>query len=322
MKYLILTVLLATVQIAPPVPGKAADNPAQTPAQVKSDGNASQAKSLPASAPVKTDGSGPAKTDSGEQHPDDAQHTVGISKLPAVTITPAKRDWAYWGFNFLLAATSGFQVYLLFRTLRAVNRQAEETGRQVEVTAGQLRAMHEQITEMSRQTDIIQKSVRAAEDGAEAAKKNVDFLVSKERARISVEIPSKLDLGDGFFNNVKYRIHIFAPTPAVIVSAEANAGTNDEITLKYRFTHTMGITSIEARQTTVIEKSTYLIEVVDAKFRQAIYDKQEFVHFYGFVKYRDIFQSETDEPHETRFGYVWMVGADIKGGFLKMGEGR
>jgi len=182
--------------------------------------------------------------------------------------------------------------------------------------------MEGQLTQMSVQSDILKKSVKAAEDGADAAKKNVDLLASKERARISVETPSKFEIKDGFFNDVKYRVHIFAPTPPIIVSAEVNAEIDDSDTLTYKWMHSMDIASIDVRQSTILEKKTLLIVVVDNNLRRLINEKKRFIHIYGTIKYRDIFQSDKDEPHETTFGYVWRVGTDVRGGFPQVGEGR
>ncbi|MGD0508916.1 MAG: hypothetical protein ABSA27_14030, partial [Terriglobales bacterium] len=82
MKIIALAVLLAIVQAAPPAPRKTADNSTSTTADIQSRSAPDQAKALPAPASAKTDSSGPAKANSSEQHPDDAQHAVGISKLP------------------------------------------------------------------------------------------------------------------------------------------------------------------------------------------------------------------------------------------------
>jgi hypothetical protein len=104
MKLLALTVLLAIMQTVPPVPRKTADNPAQT-------------------TPAKADSSGAAKADSGEQHPEDAQHTVGISKLPPVSVTRDWADWGIWVFSGLLVVVGFLQVWLLFRTWKTINKQ-------------------------------------------------------------------------------------------------------------------------------------------------------------------------------------------------------
>jgi hypothetical protein len=56
------------------------------------------------------------------------------------------------------------------------------------------------------------------------------------------------------------------------------------------------------------------------ELQKQVNEKQKFVHFFGFIKYRDVFQSETDVPHETTFGYLWAVGSDVKGGMPQLGD--
>jgi len=128
MKYIALTMLLAVMQAPPPVPRKTADNSAHAPAHIKGENAPDQAHPAPAPPSIEANSNGPAKSDSDDQHPEDAEHTVGISKLPPVTIAPIRRDWAdwaYWAFNALLVGVGTFQVVLLLWTLRAVRHQAE-----------------------------------------------------------------------------------------------------------------------------------------------------------------------------------------------------
>ena len=135
MKILALAVLMAVVQAPLPVPRKATDNPAGTAADIQSKGENNQANSAPSPSTLKASGNGPAKTDGGEQHPNDAEHTVGISKLPPVTLNPAKRDaadWGYWVFNLLLVVVGVLQVILLHQTMKIVQRQTDIMGRQLE----------------------------------------------------------------------------------------------------------------------------------------------------------------------------------------------
>src|SRR6266478_5587709 len=124
MKLLALAMFLAVIEAAPPIPRQAADNPAQTTTNVKSKSAPDQAEPLPSLASVKRDSSGPTKADSGEQRPEDAQHTIGISKLPPVTITKDWADWGVWVFSGLLVAVGFLQVWLLYGTLKAIQRQA------------------------------------------------------------------------------------------------------------------------------------------------------------------------------------------------------
>jgi hypothetical protein len=166
MKWLALVMLLAVFQASPPVPRKAPDRPAQS---------------------------------NSAKQPENTEHTVGISKLPTVTVANPKRDWAdwaYWGFNALLVAVGALQVVLLLWTLRAIRRQADEMARQVDLTFGQLRAMHEQITEMSEQTDVLETSVAAAQKGADAALLNAQAVINAERAWVIPELRPLVHLNE------------------------------------------------------------------------------------------------------------------------------
>ncbi len=212
MKWLALAVFLTVMQTPPPVPRKAADSPAHAAATIKGKSTASQQKSQPAQSAHKTDSNGPAKSYSSEPHPEDTEHQVGITKLPAVTVNPPRRDladWAYLAFSGLLVIVGFLQILLLCWTLKFVRKQTHEMHRQRlvmgsqlsaiqkqvaemvaqrEVMAGQLGAMQKQAGEMESQTDILKKSVEAANKSADAAKENIELFINKERARLLIEV--------------------------------------------------------------------------------------------------------------------------------------
>src|SRR5579864_3902967 len=66
------------------------------------------------------------------------QQTVKVSELPPLSMTKDWTDLAYWGFTLFLAVVGGFQAWLLWGNLRAIERQA---------------------VQMERQTGILQQSV-------------------------------------------------------------------------------------------------------------------------------------------------------------------
>jgi hypothetical protein len=126
MKYLVLSVLVVIVQASSPAPRKTTDNPVGTAANIQSKSDNNQANPTPSPAPRKTDSNGPTKGDSGEQHPEDAQHTIGISKIPTVTLNPITRDWVdwgYWAFSGLLVIVGGLQTVLLRMQWKVFHRQ-------------------------------------------------------------------------------------------------------------------------------------------------------------------------------------------------------
>lgn len=92
---------------------------------------------------------------------------VKIAEIPSVTVVPPKRDWVDWGywlFNLLLVCVGGFQVYLLWKTLTAVQRQ------------GNL---------MKRQADKLDESVAIADKAADAALLNAQAAIAAARPWIS-----------------------------------------------------------------------------------------------------------------------------------------
>ncbi len=191
MKLLALAVLLAVIQAAPPIPRKAPDNTAEASQKVKADSQDNQKQTSSSPALLKTDSNRPPERNNNQQRSDNAEHTVGISKLPPVSVTRDLADWGVWFFSLLLVIVGFLQVLLLRSTLRAIQRQADDMGRQVDLAFTQLRAMHEQITEMSAQTDVLEKSVAVAQQSANTARENFEAYIRKERAFVLIDKPSK-----------------------------------------------------------------------------------------------------------------------------------
>src|SRR5258708_1212904 len=117
MKFFALAMFFALMQAGPPIPRKAPDNPAPAATNVKRKSATSQTKPLPAQTPAKTDSNGSAKRDGSEHHSEDPEHTVGISKLPPVSVTKDWADWGVWVFSGLLVLVGFLQVWLLYGTL-------------------------------------------------------------------------------------------------------------------------------------------------------------------------------------------------------------
>lgn len=182
--------------------------------------------------------------------------------------------------------------------------------------------MEKQDGKLAKLAQAASDNAKAASNSADLARKNVESFIAKERARISVEVPDPLQLKDQFFNHVKYKVRIIAPTPALIVSSEVNALVLDSTDTGHSWMHSMYLSSSDTAATAAIEQSALIIAHVDDSFRSEVNEKKKFIHFFGRIRYRDVFQAETDVPHETTFGYLWAVGADIKGGPPVMGEGR
>jgi hypothetical protein len=154
-KLFVLTMLLAVMQAAPPVPRKTADNPTKTSSYVKNHSGSDQKPSAQPRPLVQPNESPASKRDTNQQGRKDAEQTVGISKLPPVSVTRNWADWGYWGFAGLLVVVGFFQVLLL--------------GRQASIMAQQSILSEETLGAIKRQADIMERQTTATETAAQAA---------------------------------------------------------------------------------------------------------------------------------------------------------
>lgn len=128
MKILILTVVLSVVQTSVPVPRQASNNPASASGKVQKKAKDKDTPPSPTPPPINQDQPCAAEGNTNQQGCNNAEHPIAITKLPPVAIIPAKRDWVDWGlwvFNALLVVVGGFQIWLLIRQLKIINRQAD-----------------------------------------------------------------------------------------------------------------------------------------------------------------------------------------------------
>jgi hypothetical protein len=255
----------------------------------------------------------------------DAKQTIVIRE--STPVPKARKDWwdkfyvIFTGGLFIVGAVG---VGCAVVTLGAVRTQATVMAEQRQVMLGQLRTMQEQIVEMSVQSGISQESVsvsraaaNAAQDGvviakdsAEAARSSVEMFISKERARLRIELkPLLLTPKYGSAYTVDFTVSIYGATPAFIVQTAC-------------VTYVLPLEAIESPQAgdAVIFPIFSLPPVIPAsnppqdRFAFLHLDEQNgsmliaeikagrlFVGVRGFIKYRDVF----DRNRETSFRYVW-----------------
>lgn len=332
MRVAFFVVLLSVLQAAPPVPSQTPNGPAQTSKNVRQkteseerpSGRIPRASSTPDSMQPQ-----PHVNAGSHQGAEKVQHPVVISELPPVTTASSKRDWADWGtwvFNGLLVVVGALQVLLLRWTYRLVRRQALEVTRQRKVMSGQLRAMRDQIAQMREagaQTNrLIEQSTlqasktgliaEAARDNAETASKNIEMFISKERARLRVDL-KPLNLPPSQTNYpVYFTVTPYGATPAFILEAKCSANEwplnviDDPDLMDRAMTNIHAYPSFPtsiAPNAMPIESNTFLFlddETKDLMLSEVKADRL-FVVVRGFIKYRDVF----DRERETRFRYVW-----------------
>ncbi len=122
-----VAILFAVAQASSPSSSKTANRPAHAAHDFKDHAISNKAPSAQSPPPVESDHPQSQDEHGNGKGADSTKRSVSISELPPVTVAGPKRDfadWATWAFNFLLAITSGFQVWLLLRTLTFIRRQA------------------------------------------------------------------------------------------------------------------------------------------------------------------------------------------------------
>jgi hypothetical protein len=306
MKVLAFAVLLTVMQAARPVPQQAADSAAGASNPLQKDASDKKAQS---GTPVITAKPRPAESDQSDSSNNsddgkqDTQHSIRINKLLPATIPSPKRDWAdwgTWGFTFLLAITSGFQVWLLCRTLTFVRRQTHEMKRQRVTMGGQLKVMQGQLAAMERQTGHLEASVWAAQASANAADKSIELVINKERARLRVE-PLELDLAEAPTYFARYLVEFNGTTPAFISSSGALGIITASIEqTENPFIPDLFIPPVISASTESEVRSAPLwgLRLVS---RRDLVTNTLFIHFFGYIKYLDVF----DKERETVFGFIW-----------------
>src|SRR5260370_3553965 len=127
LKYLTILAVLAAALF--PTPGKAVESSAQGADKSESQGNkASTAPSLPlVNKPIQPGASDPY---GGIVAAEDKEHSVKLTSLAPVALSDKPKsfwghvlDWGPWIFNLGLVIVGGFQIWLLKRTWKTVQRQ-------------------------------------------------------------------------------------------------------------------------------------------------------------------------------------------------------
>ena len=180
-----------------------------------------------------------------------------------------------------------------------------------------------QMAIMQSQADATKENAIAAKDGAEAAKANaeaarlnaeaakemLELIINKERARIRVEL-KKLDLSVGGYllSTVEYTVRLYGSTEARIIDSGAEAyvhSSAEPSATKSSYVLPMALEQVFTPQSPVVDKFAFLSPAMKLEKGDVdkINERKSFVHFRGFIKYKDVFERE----RETRFQYLWSV---------------
>jgi hypothetical protein len=295
----ILAGLLTVAQAMVPASGQTSDHHADRSKPVTQDSQRHKQQSTPAPTRIQ-----PASTQPNEQPgktivKDDAQKTVRISELPSVSIT---RDWIdrlAILFTGVLVGVGFFGVRAANETLRTIREQGSVMKQQADVMA--IQAGH-----MEKQTEILADSAAVARKSAEIAQKSMDAMISRERARIRIELGDDIVLSGPA--RVRYTVHCHGSTEAFISESYAIAEASTSREPPHNTLLPMSLPAVlgqSATQHTVFIMNTLNFPESD----MALIDGgQLFIHFYGIVKYKDAFGLL---PRETEFCYTYRA-TDLK----------
>jgi hypothetical protein len=221
------------------------------------------------------------------------------------------------GFLQLLALVG--QAFLFLRQARIMGQHRVSLEQLAEAASDNAKAAKDGAEAASKNAEFsklnaiaTEKAATAANTSAEAAKRGVEIVISKERARISVSEPDKLVLLLSGPHRVDFKIRFSGVTTAYISESAANAGLSEsQDSLP---DETLFRPSIYKLPSIVVPTATPLLETsgmflpkmqLDKTDIDAIVQGKLFVHFWGFIKYRDVFYDVFQEERETTFRYVW-----------------
>ncbi|MGO9275346.1 MAG: hypothetical protein ACLQOO_34775 [Terriglobia bacterium] len=196
-----------------------------------------------------------------------------------------------------------------------------------------------QLKAMNASVAASQAAATAAKDSAEAAQKNVDIFINKERAWLTVELDYlKLWQEPGVsgvridaprsrsLEPVSFRVCFDGPTPAFIIASGMRASLQElepsidddsestmtkEMDLPARIASN---TEIKPQRCAVNWKRPHLEQRDVEEIKKGGY----IVDFLGFIKYRDAF-SPTTVPRETKFLFRWEFSYPPLGQWVKYG---
>lgn len=226
-----------------------------------------------------------------------------------VTIQQPVQPW-YLRPEWIGVIITAVYVVIAGLTLLAIKRQADWMKTQAGHMASQVGLMQEQLNEMKASGETLKQSVESAKLSAETAQLNVDYLINKERGRIFVEL-APFDIKDTVLNTqgVKYKVIYHGSSVSFHESSDVEFRLTDskeppEVTgpggwLKSK--RMSEIPPVIPANSIEFECETRMFHEFDHYELDRISHKQSFVHFYGYIEYKDFME----KTHVTTFCYTW-----------------
>jgi hypothetical protein len=214
-------------------------------------------------------------------------------------------DQIAWAANLVLGLVGVVGIVVAIRTLRSIQRQVREMRLQRNVMRRTLTAISRQAELMEKQSGILAESVAVARTAADVAQRSMDAMISKERARIQIEVDDLYSRGMPY---VQFFVHCHGSTEAFITLARAMAIVTESLDRPdWLPIFPMGLPiTLKATKTEASVRIANKMEISSEDYA-SIDAGRLFVHFYGTVEYTDVF----DQVRETAFSYV-LKATDLK----------
>jgi hypothetical protein len=205
------------------------------------------------------------------------------------------------------------QGFVFFLTLLAIRHEASIAGDIASAAKDNAAAASDNAIAVKDGAKAAEANARASEASAEAAKESVEIIVRKERARIKIRpIELVLTPHKTLLANVTYEVLFYGSTPAFIADAHAEAYVSDSLapsSTSNSLSFPMSLPEVITPLAPLKEQTTFIgpkwtLEQVDI---DRLNDGTLFIHFNGFIQYKDVF----DRERETRFRYVWKTSNQV-----------
>ncbi len=257
---------------------------------------------------------------------------------------PESKQWLTHG-EWVMAILTGIYVILTaayvrisLQTFRAIKRQAQLTEQQGESNAKQfteqINAMNEarrqtdelirqataQVSALTKQASVSEIAANAATKAAEAALLNAHAVMTAERAWILLReiVGTSVLPGKKAWCVIHFRN--YGKTPGRILSRaiELQIGDNDTAPPNAEAVFKSATEPFFSQRLTPEADDPIMVNIVPNPLLTAelhdelLLQKTKFLWLCGIVKYRDVFENVSEEPHETRFCFVYrtLEGSD------------
>ena len=229
--------------------------------------------------------------------------TIGPNDPQPATSKPSDLEFKMTWFAGTLAAVAVLQFLALLWQTFSLRKLAKASGSHTQEMEYQSRVLDGQLKVMSEQLAAVKETASASSMSAAAAKESIERIISKERARLRVELqPFYLNFNAP--SPASYTIQHEGSTDAFVVDSHVSVYVSPSRDPDPRAVNgrPMPIPRIMGAQNPVVAAQDVLHPFTPEEIDE-IRQLKSFVHFTGFIRYKDVFEGQ----HETRFNRVWSI---------------